>query len=117
MQNKEEELEYMYQLVTPSDEVYNRLVEIQKEYPQLTFDNEGYEKLPKVVKEEFADQLKEVSTLLSKTMDVFREFNHFTLSKDGKLIGIRMQYAWTPSFRGVGYFDMRHWNPEDHGKY
>tara|TARA_R110000772_G_scaffold182375_2_gene293629 strand:+ start:1546 stop:1896 length:351 start_codon:yes stop_codon:yes gene_type:complete len=112
-----EEEKYMYQLVKPDKAVYNRLLEIQKEYPKLTFKNDGYEKLPHKIQEEFADQMLEVTVLLSKTMDKFREFNHFVIGKVEKNIGIRMQYAWDERFKGVGYFDIRHWNPEDHGKY
>ena len=112
-----EEETYMFQLVKPDKEVYARLLEIQKEYPKLTFTNNGYEYLSKEIREEFAEQMLEVSNLLSKSMGKFREFNHFVIGKVEKNIGIRMQYKWSPSFKGVGYFDVRHWNPEDHGKY
>jgi len=114
---EEEEQQYMFQLVKPDKEVYDRLVEIQENYLKLTFKNDGYEKLPYEIQAEFADVILEVSSLLSGTMDAFRTFNHFVIGKKEKNIGIRMQYAWTPSFTGVGYFDIRHWNPEDHGKY
>jgi hypothetical protein len=91
-------------------------VEIQKDYPKLTFKNDGYEKLSKEIREEFSEQMKEVSTILSSSMKEFREFNNFSPAKDGH-IRIRMQYMWSSSFKGVGYFDIRHWNPEDHGRY
>lgn len=113
----ESEKHYMYELVTPSEDAYKKLVDLQKNHPELTFKNEGYEKLSKEIQERHTDQIKEIDAILTETLENFRTFNNFSPSRDGKLVAIRVQYAWDSSFQGVGYFDMRHWNPEDHGKY
>lgn len=95
-----------------SKEEYNRLLEIQKEYPSLTFNNDGYEYINKEKLTE-ADKkaLEEVTQILDKSIVGFREFNNFQL-KNNK-IKVRFQFEWTADeeeprirFIGVGYLHL-----------
>lgn len=113
-----EEEKYMYQLVTPSKAYYDRLVAIKEQFPDLTYDNKGYEGLSKEVIEAHKSVIEEVSIILRDSLRRFSRFQNFKPRKDGTWC-IRLQYGYdsTGGFTGVGYFDVRHWNPEDHGKY
>lgn len=113
-----EEEKYMFQLVTPSKKHFDRLVELQKEYPDLTYDNNGYATLSKEIVESHKEQIQEISDILRSSLKRFSSFQNFKPRKDGNW-HIRLQYGYdsTGGFTGVGYFDVRHWNPEDHGKY
>lgn len=112
----ETEETYMYQLVTPSEKHYKRLVELKKQYPELTYDNKGYDTLPKKIVESHSEQIAEITLILQSSLKGFSKFQNFKPKKDDTWT-IRLQYAYSPSFTGVGYFDSRHWNPEEHGKY
>lgn len=112
----EKEEKFMFELVVPNVKHYNRLVELKNQYPKLTFDNKGYEYLSKEIKESHKEQLEEITEILRKTLKGFSRFEHFKLRKDGS-IDVRAQYKWDVSFTGVGYFNIEHWNPENHGKY
>lgn len=95
-----------------TQEEYDKLLSIQKEFPALTFQNNGYEylnmsKLTEIELEKF----KEAENILRKSIKGFSKFNHFNLSKDG-IPRIRFQYDWNadeepprtnPYFAGVGY--------------
>lgn len=86
---------------------YDQLKEIQKNYPNLTFQNEGYT-YPK--KSEWSEEdmkaFNTVTDILSKSVKGFSSFNHFVLNKEGK-VQIRLQYNYGYdgglSFVGVGY--------------
>lgn len=88
------------------------LIKIQKEYPNLTYQNKGYD-YPDKSKWSENDKLihEGCSNLFKKHIIGFQEFNHFLLGKDNN-IRIRFQYDWgadTPpterriAFTGVGY--------------
>ena len=67
-----------------TQEEYDKLLSIQKEFPALTFQNNGYEylnmsKLTEIELEKF----KEAESILKKSIKGFSKFNHFKLSKDG----------------------------------
>lgn len=96
-----------------TQEEYDRLLAIQKEYPNLTFQNQGYS-YPKKSdwSQEDLNAFKEVEDIVKKSIVGFQELNHFTLKKDGS-IRIRFQYDWTADdrsqgipFTGVGYIEV-----------
>ena len=92
---------------------YQRLREIQAQYPELTFQNVGYEYLSKEVKEEHAEQIAEISEILKATIGGFQRFDNFKIKKNG-LVVIRCQFDWSYKdgqrpFYGVGYFPITDW--------
>ena len=87
----------------------DRLEEIQKQYPELTYISKGYDYISPEVQEKHRDIIEEVSKILNDRVYGFREFNNFCHDKKGNLC-VRCQTAWSPSFVGVSYFkvaDMR----------
>ena len=94
-------------LITP--EQHETLLNIQKEFPKLTFQNKGYQKLDiSKLNEEETDKLKEVSEILKKVIIGFSSFNHFKLDNRDE-IRLRFQYNYGADdkeghyFIGVGY--------------
>lgn len=87
------------------NENYNKLIELQKNYPLLTLDNIGFDKLPKKIQENHSTQIKEIEEILKETIEGFVEFNNFKPRKSGTF-DIRCQYKWDISFIGVGYFNI-----------
>lgn len=84
-------------------EAFIRLMEIRKENPDLTFDNQGYEYLSPEVKEKHKEQIEEISSIMKKFFPYFRRFDNFKPRKDGTF-SIRFQGDWSNSFTGVYYF-------------
>lgn len=92
-----------------SKETYNRLVQIQKDFPNLTYQNKAYDTLNKSkLTEEELNAFNEVSEVLSKCVTGFSKFNHFKISTKNQVV-VRLQYNWgadeprSISFTGVGY--------------
>ena len=83
--------------------VYDKLKEIYKSNPELTFQNDGYEYLPKEVKDANKEAIAEIESLLDKAIAGFSRFDNFNVRKDGTIM-IRVQYRWSEYFTGVGYF-------------
>lgn len=83
---------------------YEELIKIQKEYPNLTYQNKGYDyiKKYKLTKEEL-EVFKRVEVLLKDKIERFVEFNNFKIRDNGDIV-IRIQYKWYRGFIGVGYF-------------
>jgi hypothetical protein len=87
---------------------YDRLIELQKQFPKLTFDNNGYE---------YADlsdntkQVEEISEICSRHIEGFIRFNNFKPRKDGTF-DVRCRYRWDSSFRGVGYFPFEYFKED-----
>jgi len=84
---------------------YERLTYLQKLYPKLTFQNEGYEYLSKEITDRHKDQIEEISKILKDTISGFVKFNNFFIKKNGD-ITIRCQYYYDKMFVGVGYFNI-----------
>lgn len=84
---------------------YETLVKIQKEFPELTFDNNGYEYLDKDVKERHKEQIDLISEILKKEIKGFVRFDNFKPRKNGTF-DVRVQYHWAFNFKGVGYFNV-----------
>tara|TARA_R110002012_G_C11439318_1_gene590400 strand:- start:283 stop:603 length:321 start_codon:yes stop_codon:yes gene_type:complete len=85
---------------------HDRLLELIKKYPQLTFENDGYKYLPEKVVKAHAEPIEEISVLLRKWNPVFVEFNNF--KKSGT---VRYQGYWSPHFIGVCYDRLADMNP------
>lgn len=116
IEERESEKHYMFELVTPNKAYYNRLVELKEKYPELTYKAKGYESLSEDVTNTLAKEIKEITEILCSSLESFVSFQNFIDRKDGNW-HIRLQHKWDSRFTGVGYFDVRHWNPKDHGKY
>ncbi len=84
---------------------YYKLKKLQRKYPQLTFDNIGYQYLSPEIKESHKEQIKEIEDILKQSIEGFVEFNNFKPRKDGTF-AIRCQYRWDERFTGVGYFNI-----------
>ena len=85
---------------------YDRLIELKDQFPELTFDNNGYEYLNREVQESHKEQIEEIKTILKETIKGFRSFNNFKPRESGTF-DIRIQYLWGGSnFVGVGYFNI-----------
>lgn len=87
-----------------------KLLQIIKDYPELTFDNDGYQYIDKDILEKHKDVIKLINMILSKYIGGFSKFNNFKPRKDGTL-AVRCQYNWNfnsneNSFIGVGYFNI-----------
>lgn len=78
-------------------------MEIRKQYPELTFNNDGYQYLKPAVREQHAEQIKEIAAIMKEQFPRFVEFNNFKPRKDGTY-SIRCQTYWSESFIGVEYF-------------
>lgn len=92
---------------------YNKLKEIQANYPQLTYIAKGYDGLSREIKEAHKEQISEITGLLKSLFSDFRSFQNFTPSKDNKFT-IRCQFAYDASFTGVHYLTENDFNIESH---
>ena len=98
-----------------TQEQYDRLLQIQKDYPILTFQNKGYEYIRKSdLTEDDLKAIDEISDILRNHIKGFSKFNNFkTNNKENKLV-IRIQYNWAADdpnsnqmpFIGVGYLEL-----------
>ena len=84
---------------------YERLILIQKEYPELTFQNDGFEYLDTEIINKHKEQIEEISKILKYIIPGFVKFNNFFIKKNGD-ITIRCQYHYDKLFVGVGYFNI-----------
>jgi hypothetical protein len=103
--------------ITPiTQEEYDTLLSIQKEFPALTFQNKGYEylKMSELTEIEL-EKFKEAEAILEKCILGFGKFNHFRGENKNGNIEVRFQYNWTADddysknplpFTGVGYLEV-----------
>ena len=87
-------------------DTYYKLILLQKKYPKLTFDNNGYEYLDSSIKESHKEIIVEIENILNYSINRFVKFNNFKPRKDGSF-DIRCQYMWNEHFTGVGYFKIK----------
>lgn len=92
------------ELLTRED--YLDLLFIFKNYPNLTYQNTGYD-YPDKSKWSEEDKFMHsyASCILDGCIQGFREFNHFKLRESGD-VAIRVQYKYGPRFTGVGYLQL-----------
>lgn len=91
-----------------SEKNYKRLKELQKQYPDLTFNNIGYQYLGKKVRELHREQVEEIESILREEIEGFVRFDNFK-PRPNDTFDVRCQYNWDPlgtNFIGVGYFNI-----------
>ena len=82
-------------LTTLEKEDYNKLVEIQKEFPNLTFNHEPYQQwIPKHFTEEDKNALNEVKLIMKKAITGLSKFTNFYYNKSG-ILCVRFYYDWS----------------------
>lgn len=90
---------------------YDALLDIQKNFPALTFQNEGYQYIDrKKFSEEEKKADEDVTAILKKHIRNFIRFDNFRIREKTGEIVIRFQYVWDPEatgFTGVGYITLR----------
>lgn len=98
-----------------TQEEYDKLLEIQKNYPKLTFQNKGFEYINKPeLSEDDKVVYAKVGDMLSRHIKGFVQFNNFRIGTDRisqkEHLCVRFQYQWdadaeirTYPFTGVGY--------------
>ena len=93
---------------------YERLKEFKDNYPELTFDNKGYERFSDEIREKYKDEIDEISYILKETVAGFSSFTNFKPYKEDGSFDIRLQYDYNHNgrgicFIGVGYFNINNW--------
>ena len=88
-----------------NNKIYETLVSYKEKYPELTFNNKGYQYLSQEIKEKYKEQIEEIASILKECIQGFIEFNNFIDREDGSF-SIRCQHYWDEKFRGVGYFNI-----------
>lgn len=84
----------------------DKLRQLQAEYPQLTFDNVGYQYLSIEIRESHKAVIEEIESILSELIGGFSSFNNFIPSG-----AVRFQYDYGHNdensihFIGVGYLN------------
>ena len=99
-----------------TQEQYDRLLQIQKDFPKLTFQNKGYEYIKKSeLTEDDFKAIDEISSILKIHIKGFSKFNNFKISQVTNEVVLRFQYNWSADddysknpipFIGVGYLDL-----------
>lgn len=83
--------------------MYKKLLEIQRKYPELTFQNDGYQYINKTKLSDVAlKKFDIVTSILKEEIDGFVEFNNFYITLNGDIC-IRMQVKYSDSFTGDEY--------------
>lgn len=95
-----------------TNKYYDRLLKLQEDYPLLTYQNRGYDKLDQEIRDAHKVQFEEIHQICKKTIGGFSEFNNFKVRKDGTIV-VRLQYNYNYEggvpFIGVGYFPLDLW--------
>lgn len=91
---------------TTTAQVFEKITEIKNNYPELTFNNEGYQYLSNEVKGKYNEQIEGVKNLIKSVFPYITEFNNFKPKHDGTF-SIRCQgyYDEVTYFQGVYYFN------------
>lgn len=87
------------------NDIINRLLEIQKNFPELTFQNNGYEYIPDILSRH-PEEVAEISSLLKQLDPDFTRFDNFRVMHDGG-IAARYHGYYDPSFIGVNYLRLK----------
>lgn len=96
--------------MTTTNKFYHALLHLQRTYPELTFNNDGYEYQSRATRDRNAEAILAVEGILRQTLDGFEEFNNFKIRESGEIV-VRVQYDYNadtnnPHFTGVGYFPL-----------
>jgi hypothetical protein len=85
---------------------YDLLLYLYNKYPNLTYENTGYDYLDKnKLSPKEIIIFKVIQRILKRHIHCFVEFNHFKHNK-AKEVCVRFQYRWSESFTGVGYLKL-----------
>ena len=81
-----------------------KLIEFKKIFPELTFDNNGYEYLSPEIRDKYKKEIGEISEIMKSLDPDFLGFNNFKPRRDGSF-SIRYQcyYDRISYFKGVHY--------------
>ena len=84
---------------------FKELDQLRKQYPELTFNNDGYEDIPRDVRARNQDGQDAIEKLLKEAVLGFVKFQNFKPREDGSF-AVRCQTKWSPYFTGVTYFHL-----------
>lgn len=90
---------------------YAELNKLREQYPELTFNNDGYEDIPKDVRARNQEGQEAIEKLLRESVSGFVTFQNFKPRKDGSF-AIRCQTKWDQYFTGVSYFPLENFKPD-----
>ena len=90
---------------------YEELSQVMKDYPDLVFNNDGYQQLSDEVIEANQKGFDRVTELLKQSVAGFVRFQNFKPRKDGTF-AVRCQTKWDSSFIGVSYFPLDDFKPD-----
>lgn len=90
---------------------FEELNRLREQYPELTFNNHGYENIPKDVRARNQEGHDAIEDLLKKSVYGFVRFQNFIPRKDGSF-AIRCQTRWPDFFVGVSYFPLEDFKPD-----
>ena len=84
-----------------------KLIEFKNNFPELTFNNNGYEYLSIETREKYKKEIAEISEIMKSIDSGFLEFNNFKPREDGSF-SIRYQgiYDRQTYFKGVCYLNI-----------
>ena len=84
-----------------------KLIEFKENFPELTFDNNGYEYLSPEIRDKYKKEIGEISEIMKSLDSDFLEFNNFKPRSDGSF-SIRYQgiYDRKTYFKGVCYLNI-----------
>ena len=84
-----------------------KLIEFKDNFPELTFDNNGYEYLSPEIRDKYKNEITEISEIMKSIDSGFLEFNNFKPREDGSF-SIRYQgiYDRQTYFKGVCYLNI-----------
>jgi len=84
-----------------------KLVDLFTAYPELTFDNQGYDKLDSAIMLRNKDGIEKIESLLKQCIVGFVRFQNFKPYKDGSIkIRYQVYYDEQKTFIGVAYTDL-----------
>ena len=90
---------------------FEELNKLREQYPELTFNNDGYQNIPKDVRARNQEGQKAIEALLRQSVKGFVEFQNFKPRKDGSF-AVRCQTKWTELFIGVSYIPLENFKPD-----
>lgn len=89
---------------------FEELDALRLAYPDLTYNNHGFDNIPKNVREANAEGQEKIEAILKETVRDFVKFQNFKPRKDGSF-AVRCQTKWSPYFTGVSYFPLENFTP------